>query len=124
MYAYHRTGRDFYNGSTADDPENDPLLDAIGWYLGNSGSTTHPVGQKMPNAWGLYDMSGNVFEWTWDRFGTYPGTTTDYIGPQTGDLRVLRGGSSAATNQSAAGWSRDLVGPPAYRESVFGFRLT
>ena len=67
--------------------------DAIAWYRANSGFRTHPVAQKMPNAWGLHDMLGNVWEWVEDWYGEYPGgAVTDPEGPSTGSYRVIRGG--------------------------------
>ena len=71
-------------------------LDSIAWYDGNSGSRTHDVGTKEPNNWKLYDMLGNVWQWTDDWFGqTYysEGAKSDPQGPQYGMKRVLRGGS-------------------------------
>ncbi len=71
-------------------------LDAVGWYNENSGQTTHPVGQKTPNAFGLHDILGNVWEWCEDWYGeNYYANANhqDPQGPNSGDRRVLRGGS-------------------------------
>lgn len=67
---------------------------AYAWCIGNSDNTTHPVGRKLPNELGLYDMSGNVWEWCWDWYAGYPsGVHTDYRGASSGTERVVRGGS-------------------------------
>ena len=63
----------------------------------NSGAKTHEVGSKQPNAWGLYDTLGNVWEWVFDWFAPYAeGAATDPRGPATGQFRVRRGGASGS----------------------------
>lgn len=61
------------------------------WYSGNSGNTSHDVGTKLPNALGIYDMSGNAYEWCFDFYGNYPGTSTDYKGAAANNLRSILG---------------------------------
>ena len=69
-------------------------VDEVAWYDDNSGYETHPVGQKKPNGFGLYDMSGNVAEWVWDWYGDYSSQSdSDLVGPNRGLYRVYRGGS-------------------------------
>ncbi len=98
-------------------------LDMIAWYSANSGRRTHPVGQKRPNAWGLHDMLGNVWEWTGDWYGAYPsGAVTDPGGSESGSLRVDRGGGWGGYAGSVRSASRRHRSP-GFRGGFIGFRL-
>ena len=98
-------------------------LDRTAWYYKNSNNTTHPVGQKTANAWGLYDMHGNVWEWCADWFETYKAEAAeDPQGPAQGTVRVLRGGSWGGS----PGYCRSAfrVGSnPGFRDGFIGFRV-
>ena len=100
-------------------------LDAVAWYDQNSRKTTHPVGLKQPNAFGLYDMLGNGWQWCQDWFfnGYYSNSTTsDPTGPTTGQTRVARGGSWLDSAVAVRPASRNDY-TPGYRNDHLGFRV-
>jgi formylglycine-generating enzyme required for sulfatase activity len=106
-------------GSTA---ERYGELDEIAWYERNSHNETQPVAKLKPNAWGLYDMIGNVWEWVWDWKGAYAAAAArDPTGPAVGVDRVYRGGSWC----NDAGYARAAIRRgrvPEFRHDVRGFR--
>jgi formylglycine-generating enzyme required for sulfatase activity len=100
-------------------------LDPYAWFGFNSGKTTHPVGQKLPNPFGLYDIYGNVWEWVQDWYGQYyyrHSPSSDPRGPSSGSERVRRGGSWESIGQGSLSTVRKQW-PPHLGSHLAGFRL-
>ncbi len=100
------------------------FLDRYGWYQANSNETTHPVGSKEANAWGLLDMHGNVSEWTADWIGRYEnGPQQDPTGPLNGTQHSYRGGSWASRTKFCRSSWRELGNGEDYASASTGFRV-
>ncbi len=99
------------------------VLDSIAWFGGNSWDTTHPVGIKSENAWGLFDTLGNIWEWVWDWYGVYPiGDVEDPLGTPRGPGRVIRGGCYSNYARSCRAATRSwAVAGHSYPDT--GFRI-
>src|SRR5262249_26810010 len=98
-------------------------LDRYAWYYSNSGGSSHPVGQKAPNAFGLYDMHGNVWEWCWDGYAAYDArAAVDPAGPFKASTRGIRGGSWFGVPRVARSASR-YGSEPGNQLHHLGFRV-
>jgi formylglycine-generating enzyme len=98
-------------------------IDDVAWDVSNSGNTTHTVGTKTPNELGLFDMSGNVFEWCWDIWGSYPaGSQTNPTGATSGANRVARGGGILGNTSGCTVSERGYL-PATEISQALGFRI-
>ncbi|HZS05405.1 MAG TPA: bifunctional serine/threonine-protein kinase/formylglycine-generating enzyme family protein [Blastocatellia bacterium] len=105
--------------------DDDKLLGQYAWYDRNSDQGTHPVGRKLPNAWGLHDMIGNVWEWCQDWYGKdyyHFAPEVDPTGPETGQARVLRGGAWSFPGEECRAANRHHFHPISGFDSI-GFRV-
>jgi len=102
--------------------ERERLL-RTGWFSANSDNSTHSIGQKTPNSWGLYDMCGNVYEWCWDWYDQYLSRAqSNPLGASSGTKRVIRGGSWRSGHGEMRSACRGSF-EPAERHNAIGFRV-
>jgi len=109
-------------GTTTEYYWGNRMNDDYCWYYNNSGNQIHPVGQKKPNQFGLYDMSGNVREWCWDWYDNYSKSPSkNPAGPSSGSYRIIRGGRWDGEEVSCRSASRHYNWPVSAYDDL-GFR--
>ncbi|MDD4019356.1 MAG: formylglycine-generating enzyme family protein [Kiritimatiellae bacterium] len=110
-YACRAGTTSFFNDGQSTSKDDTAILDTLAWWTGNSYNAIHPVGEKLPNAWGLYDIHGNVWEWCLD-WHLHPLTGgTDPAGAETGTVRIIRGGGKQQAPESCASGARANLDP-------------
>ncbi len=98
-------------------------LDSIAWYRNNSNKQVHPVGEKLPNALGIYDLRGNLSEWCYDWFSEYKeGEKENPMGSENGEKKIVRGGSWFGSELNTKATTR-FQDPPKNGYSSIGLRL-
>ena len=113
------TATDYYWGNSSDID----TMSMYAWYSKNSNNETHKVGKKLPNDYGLYDISGNLYEWCHDWYGPYTSDTeVNPEGPASGTSRIIRGGNWLTSAKYCRASYRGCIGAP-FRCSAIGFRV-
>ena len=121
-YICRATTTSYYSDGESASSSDINVLNRLGWYTDNSGGLVHAVGCKEANAWGLYDMHGNVFEWCLDWYADSLNGGSNPSGAVSGSARVFRGGCWAYPASSCCSAARDRITPSGRYPSI-GFRL-
>jgi len=119
-----RAGMNTAFNNNNDDYANSTSVSEVAWYINNTNLRTHDVGMKDANAWGLYDMHGNVWEWCWNWYGDYSSEAqTDPMGASSGFFRVSRGGGCDSSAEQVRSAYRSNNINPNYTNGNLGFRV-